>query len=39
MRKLAIDMATFLDRLSKYTCKIKELKLEAAIKLHEDNKN
>ena len=38
MKKLASDMAASLDRIYDFTCKIKELKLEATIKLHEDNR-
>jgi len=37
-RKMASDMAAFLDRFCETTRRIEELKLEAAIKLHEDNK-
>ena len=37
-RKLANDMAAFLDRFCESTRRIEELKLEAAIKLHEDNR-
>ena len=36
-RKLANDMVASLDRFCESTRKIEELKLEAAIKLHEDN--
>ena len=37
-KKLATDMAASLDRFCESTRKIEELKLEATIKLHEDNK-
>ena len=37
-RKMASDMAAFLDRFCETTRRIEELKLEAAIKLHEDNR-
>jgi hypothetical protein len=37
-RKVDNDMAASLDRFCEATCRIEELKLEAAIKLHEDNK-
>ena len=37
-RKLASNMTVFLNRFYKCTCRIEELKLETAIKLHEDNK-
>lgn len=37
-RKLASDMLVFLDRLHGWICRIEDLKLEAAIKLHEDNR-
>ena len=37
-RKLGSDMAAFLDCFCESNCRIKELKLEAAIKLHEDNR-
>ena len=36
-RNVARDMAASLDRFCESICKIEELKLEAAIKLHEDN--
>ena len=37
-RRLAIDMAAALDRFYESTCRIEELKLEAAIKMHKDNR-
>ena len=37
-RKLASDMVASLDRFCESARRIEELKLEAAIKLHEDNK-
>ena len=37
-RRLANDMAATLDRFYESTCRIEELKLEAAMKMHEDNK-
>ena len=37
-RKVASDMAASLDRFCESTRRIEELKLEAAMKLHEDNR-
>jgi hypothetical protein len=37
-RKMASEMAASLDRFCEATRRIEELKLEAAIKLHEDNR-
>ena len=37
-RKMARDMAASLDRFCEATRRIEELKLEATIKLHKDNK-
>ena len=37
-RKVASDLAASLDRFSEVTRRIDKLKLEAAIKLHEDNR-
>ena len=37
-RKLASYMAASLDCFCQLTCRIEELKLDAAIQLHEDNR-
>ena len=37
-RRLANDMVAMLDRFCETTCRIEELKLEAAMKIHEDNR-
>ena len=37
-KRLANDMAVALDQFYESTCRIEELKLEATMKMHEDNR-